>query len=117
MEIDYGQLKRALREVLDEQGSTSDPQLAPKFAGGKLVVQPREGGLKPKEVPIEDFFRKIVRVRDQLRILEQKVNAHEKLDAEEKRVFQGYITRAYGTLTTFNQLFQDKDDWFVGQRK
>ncbi|MGE0707414.1 MAG: hypothetical protein AB7N76_04305 [Planctomycetota bacterium] len=116
MEIDYGQLKQALREVLAEQGATSDPELAPKYHGGSLLIKPRDASLQPKEVPLEDFFRKVVRVRDQLRVLEQKINAHEKLDAEEKRVLQGYITRSYGTLTTFNQLFRDKEDWFVGQK-
>ena len=116
MEIDYGQLKRALREVLDEQGATSDPVLAAKYQGGSLVLKPADTSLKPKEVPIEDFFKKLTRVRDQLRVLEQKVNSNDKLDAEEKRVLQGYITRSYGTLTTFNQLFRDKEDWFVGQK-
>jgi hypothetical protein len=116
VEIDYGQLKQALRDVLEEQGATSDPALSPKYHGGTLVVRPRDDTLKPKEIPIEDFFKKLVRVRDQLRVLEQKVNNHGKLESDDKRVLQGYITRAYGTLTTFNQLFRDKEDWFVGQK-
>lgn len=116
MEIDYGQLKQALREVLAEQGATSDPELAARFQGGALVIKPRDASQKEKEVPIEEFFKKIVRVRDQLRVLEQKVNSTEGLTPEDRSTMQGYITRSYGTLTTFNQLFADKDDWFVGQK-
>ena len=116
MEIDYGALKQALREVLAEDGASSDPELAAKYRGGKVLIHPQDSTLKPKELPIEDFFKKVVRVRDQLRVLEQKINNHDKLDGEDRRVLQGYLTRAYGTLTTFNQLFADKGDWFVGQK-
>ena len=116
MEIDYGQLKQALRDVLAEEGAASDPPLAHRYRGGTLVIKPSDASQQSKEVPIEDFFRKLVRVRDQMRVLEQKINAHPKLEAEERRVLQGYITRCYGTLTTFNQLFQERDDWFVGQK-
>lgn len=115
VEIDYGQLKQALREVLDEQGA-SDPEMARKFQGGTLVMRPQDSSLQSREIPIEEFFKKVVRVRDQLRVLEQKINGHGKLDAEDKKVMQAYLTRAYGTLTSFNLLFQDKDDTFMGQR-
>ena len=115
MEIDYGQLKQALREVLDEQGA-SDAPIAQKFQGGSFVLRPQDSSLQPREIPIEEFFKKVVRVRDQLRVLEQKINGHSKLDAEDKKVMQGYLTRAYGTLTSFNLLFQEKADQFVGQR-
>ena len=116
MELDYGQLKEALREVLSEEGASSDPPLALRFRGGTLVLKPSDASQQPKEVPLEDFFKKIVRVRDQLRVLEQKINGHPKLEDEERRVLQGYVTRCYGTLTTFNLLFADKGDWFVGQK-
>ncbi len=115
MDIDYGQLKQALREVLEEQGA-SDPPIAKKFFGGTLVMRPLDSSLQSKEIPIEEFFKKVVRVRDQLRVLEQKVNGHDKLDAEDKKVLQAYLTRAYGTLTSFNVLFQDRADNFVGQK-
>jgi hypothetical protein len=115
VDIDYGQLKQALRDVLDEQGA-SDPPMAAKFRGGTFIMRPEDSSLQPREIPIEEFFKKVVRVRDQLRVLEQKLNGHGKLDAEDKKVMQGYLTRAYGTLTSFNLLFQDKADFFVGQR-
>ena len=116
MEIDYGLLKQALRDVLCEEGVASDPPMSAKFYGGTLLLKPKDSSLQPKEIPIDEFFKKVVRVRDQLRVLEQKINGHEKLDADDKRVFQGYITRSYGTLTTFNLLFSEKADWFRGQK-
>ena len=76
--------------------------------------QGREG-TQAKDVPIEVFFKKIVAIRDRLRVLEQKVNAHATLAAEEKLELQGYITRCYGSLTTFNVLFSTRASWFVGQ--
>jgi len=78
-------------------------------------LQPGNTDLKSKEIPIETFFRKIVMVRDRLRVLEQSVNAHKVLTDEEKVHLQQYITRIYGSLTTFNALFGSKDDYFTGQ--
>jgi hypothetical protein len=38
------------------------------------------------------------------------------LSDEDKLNLQQYITRIYGSLTTFNVLFRDKEDWFVGEK-
>ncbi|RMG06722.1 MAG: hypothetical protein D6731_25095 [Planctomycetota bacterium] len=115
MDIDYGMLKQALREVLAEEGASDSP-LAKRFRGGTLELRPADPSLQSRELPLEEFFKKVVRVRDALRVLEQKINGHERLGPEDKKVLQGYITRAYGTLTSFNLLFQEKDDHFRGQR-
>jgi hypothetical protein len=115
VEIDYGLLKRALREVLEE-AAPGAPEITPKFANGLLILKPKDPAAQAKEVPIKEFFVKIVRLRDQLRVLEQKINGHEKLSPEDKAVMQGYITRCYGTLTTFNVLFREERDRFVGQK-
>ncbi|MFN9709826.1 MAG: hypothetical protein ACK55K_00250, partial [Bacteroidota bacterium] len=72
--------------------------------------------LKAKELPIEDFFHKIVMLRDRLRVLEQNINSHKNLSDEEKVNIQQYITRCYGSLTTFNVLFKNKEQWFVGEK-
>ncbi len=90
--------------------------LAPKWQGGKLLMQPADKNLKPKEVPIDTFFQKIVMLRDRLRVLEQRVNSNDKLSDEEKVNMQQYITRCYGSLTTFNILFKNNEDHFVGDK-
>lgn len=105
-------IKAALREVLE--GDVSTP-MTPRYAGGTLVLKPAKDDLKAKEIPIEEFFKKVVRVRDQLRVLEQKINNHERLSDADKAGLQTYLTRSYGALTSFNLLFKDKDDSFRGQ--
>ena len=97
-------------------GASEVVRLGDRWLGGTMVLQPADKSLKPKEIPIEDFFHKIVMLRDRLRVMEQQINAHKKLSDEDKVNLQQYITRIYGSLTTFNVLFKNKEQWFVGEK-
>lgn len=113
--VSIDDIKRALHEVLDEKSDLQQViALAPRWNGGTLIMKPEDSSLQAKEVPIETFFHKIVMLRDRLRVMEQKINAHAKLTDEEKVEMQQYITRIYGSLTTFNILFKYTDDQFKG---
>ena len=92
-------------------------EISDRWDGGNLIIQPADDGLKAKEIPVDTFFHKIVMTRDRLRVLEAKINAHEKLVDSDKIDLQQYITKIYGSLTTFNVLFKYKEDWFVGEKK
>lgn len=113
MDMSREEFKAIVREILQEDLPVGHTQLGDRWIGGKLFLEPR-GGTGAKEIPIETFFHKIVMLRDRLRVLEQKINAHKGLNEEEKIDMQQYITKIYGSLTTFNILFKDKVDYFVG---
>lgn len=111
------EIERVLRYVLEEQSALQEiVPLSDKWSGGNMILQPANPSLKPKEIPIESFFHKIVMVRDRLRVLEQNINSHAGLSDEEKVNMQQYITRIYGSLTSFNILFSEKEQYFVGAK-
>lgn len=111
------EVEKVLFHMLDRfNGLNYAVEIGEKWKGGVLDMKPGNPDLKSKEVPIETFFHKIVMVRDRLRVLEQNINAHPGLSDDDKVGLQQYITRIYGSLTTFNILFADKDDYFVGAK-
>lgn len=117
-EINVSLVEQTLRRVLSEYSDIQQTvPLGEKWQGGTLIIQPSDTSLKNKEIPLETFFHKIVMVRDRLRVLEQQINANQKLDDSEKVDLQQYITRIYGSLTTFNLLFKDQAHYFVGEKK
>lgn len=108
----------AVRLALAQQERDGGPpvELGQRWQGGELVLKPRDAAQAAKSLPLEVFFHKIVMVRDRLRVLEAQINAHKGLSAADKVELQQYVTRAYGSLTTFNVLFRDRKDQFVGQK-
>ena len=110
-------VEKSLLKILRLWGDVTEVvPLGDKWVGGTISLQAADKTLKPKEIPIDDFFHKIVMLRDRLRVLEQNINSHKKLSDEDKVNLQQYITRCYGSLTTFNVLFKNKEQWFVGDK-
>lgn len=110
-------IEKSLLKILRLWGGLTEyVPLGDKWAGGTLLLQPADKSLKPKEIPVADFFHKIVMLRDRLRVLEQNINSNKKLSDEDKVNMQQYVTRCYGSLTTFNVLFKNKEQWFVGEK-
>lgn len=113
----HSEVERSLLKILRLWGGiTEHVPLGDRWIKGMLLIQPFDKSLKPKEIPVEDFFHKIVMLRDRLRVLEQNINSNKKLSDEDKVNLQQYITRCYGSLTTFNVLFKNKEHWFVGEK-
>src|SRR5690606_21431951 len=115
--IQVSDVQQILTDILIKWSDVTEVvQLGDRWNKGKLILQPYSDSIQAKEIPIETFFHKIVMLRDRLRVMEQKINAHKTLTEEEKIEMQQYITRIYGTLTSFNILFKYKEDQFVGQK-
>ncbi len=110
----YDMMKLAVFEVSRED--IPWPELGTRWLGGEMILKPGDPKLASKSIPIETFFHKIVMVRDRLRVMEAQINSNKVLTDNEKIDLQQYITRIYGSLTTFNILFKDKSDHFVGQK-
>jgi hypothetical protein len=114
--VSYEDLEKSLIRVLNRFSDIQQTvPLGQKWTGGKMVLYPGDKSLKEKEIPIETFFHKIVMIRDRVRVMEQRINASE-LSDEEKVDLEQYITRIYGSLTTFNVLFKNKEDQFTGDK-
>lgn len=116
LDMDADEFRLVLRHVLRDELGLGEAHIGPRWEGGEVILKPGREGTAEKRIPIEGLFRKIVLIRDKLRVLEQKINAHPRLTDEEKVQMQQYVTQCYGSLTTFNVLFTSKDDAFVGQR-
>lgn len=115
--VSFGDAEKSLIKILRTWSDVSEVvPLGDRWEGGMLILKPEDESLKPKELPIESFFHKIVMVRDRLRVMEQRINSSKGLSDEEKVNLQQYITRIYGSLTTFNVLFKYKEDQFVGEK-
>jgi hypothetical protein len=118
--LELGELTMTRQELMEifreAAGEAESPPLAGKWEGGTLQLIPGKADLQAKELPIDSLFHKVVMVRDRLRVLEQKLNAHPKLSDAEKVEMQSYITRVYGSLTSFNHLFREKEDHFSGAK-
>lgn len=114
--VTFGDAEKALIRILRSWSDVNEiVPMGNNWKGGMMILKPGEEGLKSKEVPIDAFFHKIVMVRDRLRVMEQRINSSN-LSDEEKVNLQQYITRIYGSLTTFNVLFKNKNDYFVGEK-
>ena len=115
--VSFYEVEKTLRDLLKRYSDISEViPIADKWKGGTLVMQPGDSNLADKELPIDTFFHKIVMVRDRIRVMEQKINSSN-LEEQEKIDLQQYITRIYGSLTTFNVLFKNKSQQFIGSKK
>jgi hypothetical protein len=114
--ISFYDVESSLKKMLKKWSDISEiVPIADRWKGGNIILEPKDTNLASKEIPIDTFFHKIVMVRDRIRVLEQKVNSS-KLDAQDKIDIQQYITRMYGSLTTFNVLFKISDHQFSGSK-
>ena len=115
--ISFSEVEQSLIAILRKWSDTSSiTPIADKWRGGSLILKPGDSNLSDKEVTIDTFFHKIVMVRDRVRVMEQKINSSKNLDDQEKVELQQYLTRIYGSLTTFNVLFKNQSDHFVGDK-
>lgn len=113
--VSFYEIENSLRDLLKKWSDVSEiVPIADKWRGGTLILRPKDSSLSDKEIPVNTFFHKIVMLRDRIRVMEQKINSSKTLEDQDKVDLQQYITRCYGSLTTFNVLFKNKSQNFVG---
>ncbi len=116
--ISMADIERSLIGILKKYSDIQEViPLGTKWVGGKIVLYPGNANMQAKEIPIDVFFNKIIMIRDRLRVMEQRINAHDTLTEEDKINLQQYLTRIYGSLTTFNALFKNTEDHFSGEKR
>jgi len=116
LDMDADEFRRVLRYVIRDELGVGDVSMAGKWEGGEVILKPGKDGVQEKRISIDSLFHKVILIRDKLRVLEQKINSNPKLADDDKVQLQQYVTGCYGSLTTFNVLFADRDDQFVGQK-
>jgi hypothetical protein len=112
--MDYFEIHELAKAIVNEMEKRTAGEHAPKWKGGTLRFIPADKDAKEHEIPIDKFLSKIIMVRDNLRVLEQQINSDKNLSDGEKIKYQNYITRSYGSLTSFNFLFWFDEDKFKG---
>jgi hypothetical protein len=116
LDMDADEFRRVLSEVIRDELGVGEVEMAGRWQGGEMVLKPGKDGLQERRIPLEALFRKVVMIRDKLRVLEQRINTHPKLGDDDRLQLQQYVTGCYGSLTTFNVLFADREDQFIGQK-
>jgi len=116
LDMDASEFRKVLSDVIRDELGVSEVAIAGKWEGGEMILKPGKEGVQEKRIDIEALFHKIIMIRDRLRLLEQKINGHPKLGDDEKVQMQQYVTGCYGSLTTFNVLFANREDQFIGQK-
>lgn len=115
--VSLSQIETTITNIIKRYSDLQETvPMGQKWTGGKLILVPGIANMQSKEIPIDVFFNKIIMLRDRLRVMEQRINAHDKLTEEDKVNLQQYLTRIYGSLTTFNVLFKNQEDHFVGEK-
>ena len=109
----YELVYEATQAAIAENEGGREVRLSRRMIEGRVIFQDGEGRTV-KDVDAFSFFRKVTAVREKLRVLEQKINNNGGLASKDKAELQTYITRCYGSLTTFNFLFQEDADKFKG---
>lgn len=110
--MDFQDIKLLAKKLVDEMESRSNADVAPKWEGATVMIVPRDQSLKSHEIPVDKLMHKVIMMRDNLRVLEQQINSNDSLSQGEKLKLQGYITKCYGSMTSFNFLFYNEEDKF-----
>ncbi len=114
--VSFYEVEKSLRDILKQYSDISEiVPIADKWKGGTITLNPKDKNLSSKDIPIDTFFHKIVMIRDRIRVMEQKINSSKTLDDQDKIDLQQYLTRIYGSLTTFNVLFKNSGQNFKGE--
>lgn len=115
-ELDLGELKSpevvrwALVELIRQELGKNRRSLHSRFKSGKVTAE--LDGAPPREMTAERFFAMVDRLKSSFELLDRALLRKKDALGDDYADLRAQLGRMQGSFTTFNFLFEDREDYF-----